>query len=95
MDCFKTHIFPNACGRKNRISEKRDGEYQVYKKYYENDNEGQVKVPSLIEGISNNDGKEELKILFNISEGRDNVFYTVKPTSLIQFLINPFIKKGV
>jgi len=68
---------------------KRDGEYQVYKKYYENDNEGQVKVPSLIEGISNNDGKEELKILFNISEGRDNVFYTVKPTSLIQFLINP------
>jgi len=63
---------------------KRDGSYQVCKKYYENDNEGKVKVPSLIESFPNTEGKLELKKLFNIKEGRDNVFYTVKPVNLIK-----------
>ncbi|HOC22266.1 MAG TPA: site-specific DNA-methyltransferase, partial [Anaerolineae bacterium] len=71
--------------------QKRNGEYQVYKKYYERDDEGRVKVPSFIEGISNNDAKQELKELFGITEGRDNVFYTVKPTTLIKYLFRPFI----
>ncbi len=68
---------------------KRDGEYQVYKKYYENDSEGKVKVPSLIDSFPNTEAKSELKAMFDIKEGRDNVFYTVKPTRLIKYLLRP------
>jgi adenine specific DNA methylase Mod len=70
------------------FKKKRDGNYQVYMKYYERDRGGKVKVPSIIDFTSNNDAKVELKELFGIEEGRDNVFYTVKPTKLINFLIN-------
>ena len=68
---------------------KRDGNYQLYKKYYEHDGEGAVKVPSLIEKYPNSEAKAELKNLFDVKEGRDNVFYTVKPKNLIKFLLQP------
>lgn len=69
---------------------KRDGCYQVYKKYYEKDGEGKVKVPSLIENFPNTEAKYELKNLFDIKEGRDNIFYTVKPKELIKYIIKPY-----
>jgi adenine-specific DNA-methyltransferase len=69
---------------------KRNGEYQIYKKYYENDNGGMVKVPSLILEFPNTEAKAELKDIFNIEEGRDNIFYTVKPVNLIKYLLRPF-----
>lgn len=68
---------------------KRNGDYQIYKKYYENDGEGKIKVPSLILEFPNTEAKAELKELFNIEEGRDNVFYTVKPVNLIKYLLKP------
>jgi adenine-specific DNA-methyltransferase len=71
--------------------QKRNGEWQVYKKYYELDGEGKVKPPSLIEKFPNTEAKKELKDLFNIIEGRDNVFYTVKPVNLLNFLLEPII----
>ena len=73
---------------------KRNGEYQIYKKYYEKDADGKVKVPSLINEFPNTEGKYELKELFDIKEGRDNVFYTVKPVNLIKYLIKPYIENG-
>lgn len=69
---------------------KRDGNYQIYRKYYEKDGDGTVKPPSLIEKFPNTEGKSDLKSLFNIKEGRDNVFYTVKPLSLIKYLLAPY-----
>ena len=72
------------------IKKLNNGNYQVYKKYYENDGEGMVKVPSIIDGIYNTEAKIELKELFEIEEGRDNVFYTVKPTNLLKYLLRPF-----
>lgn len=71
---------------------KRDGTYQVYRKYYEKDGGGTIKPPSLIDKYPNTEAKFELKILFNVQEGRDNVFYTVKPTNLIKHLFEPFLK---
>lgn len=71
------------------IKKLNNGNYQIYKKYYENDGEGMVKVPSIIDDIYNTEGKIELKQLFEIDEGRDNVFYTVKPKKLIQYLLRP------
>jgi len=73
---------------------KRNGKFQVYKKYYEFDSLGKVKPPSLIEKFPNTEAKSELKKIFNVIEGRDNVFYTVKPTSLIKFLMKPFLHKN-
>ncbi|NCB39385.1 MAG: site-specific DNA-methyltransferase [Erysipelotrichia bacterium] len=67
---------------------KQDGSYQIYKKYYEKDSGGTVKPPSLIEKFPNTEGKFELKSLFNIKEGRDNIFYTVKPVNLLSHLFD-------
>lgn len=72
--------------------QKKNGEYQVYKKYYEKDNEGKVKPESLILKFPNNDAKVELKDLFEIKEGRDNLFYTVKPKELIKYLISQIVE---
>ncbi|HJX51052.1 MAG TPA: site-specific DNA-methyltransferase, partial [Candidatus Nanoarchaeia archaeon] len=72
---------------------KKNGEYQVYKKYYENDDEGKIKIPSIIDHTNNNEAKLELKQLFNVKEGRDNVFYTVKPVALISHLIKPLMSR--
>ena len=69
------------------FKKKRNEKYQVYMKYYEKDKSGKVKVPSIIDFTFNNEAKVELKNIFNVSEGRDNVFYTVKPLKLIKFLI--------
>jgi len=78
--------------QENRVvwRKKRDGAYQIYKKYYEKDGDGVVKPPSLIEKYPNNEAKVELKELFDITEGRDNVFYTVKPTGLLNYLFEPY-----
>ncbi|MDD5063359.1 MAG: site-specific DNA-methyltransferase [Phycisphaerae bacterium] len=73
---------------------KMNGEYQVYKKYYERDDEGKVKVPSLIDKFPNTEAKIELKDLFHIIEGRDNIFYTVKPVNLIKYLIMPILQEN-
>ena len=70
------------------FKKKKDGHYQVYKKYYEKDNEGKVKPESLILKFPNNDAKIELKDLFDVKEGRDNLFYTVKPKELVKYLIS-------
>lgn len=72
---------------------KRDGSYQIYRKYYEKDGDGTVKPPSLIDKYPNTEAKAELKKLFDIKEGRDNVFYTVKPVNLIKHLIAPYDTK--
>lgn len=72
------------------IKQKNNGEYQVYKKFYELDGEGQVKIPSLIDFTSNNDAKEELKKLFNIIQTRDLPFSTPKPTKLLGFFVENF-----
>jgi site-specific DNA-methyltransferase (adenine-specific)/adenine-specific DNA-methyltransferase len=73
---------------------RKDGTYQICKKYYETDGEGKVKVPSLIEKFPNTEGKFELKRIFGIKEGRDNVFYTVKPLNLIKYLIRPYLNRN-
>ncbi len=69
------------------FKKKQNGEYQVYKKYYEFDNDGKIKFDSIIDNTSNNDAKSEIKKLFNIKEGRDVPFYTVKPVKLIHDLV--------
>ena len=68
---------------------KRDGSYQVYKKYYELDNEGMIKLPSIIDHTNNNEAKLELKHIFGVKEGRENVFYTVKPVALMTHIVRP------
>jgi len=72
------------------IRKKQDGQYQVYKKYYEKDGEGRVKIPSFLEISSNNDAKEELKGIFDIKQTRDLPFDTPKPLKLISFFVENF-----
>lgn len=72
------------------IRKKQDGQYQVYKKYYEKDGEGRVKIPSFLEISSNNDAKEELKRIFDIKQTRDLPFDTPKPLKLISFFVENF-----
>jgi adenine-specific DNA-methyltransferase len=67
----------------------REGKYQVYRKFYENDGDGKVKVPSLIDDVANANGKLEIKDLFNVAEGRDIPFDNPKPIDLIRYLITP------
>lgn len=74
------------------IKKKNDGNYQVYKKFYEKDSGGKVKIPSFIEISNNNEAKEELKKLFNIVQTRDLPFQTPKPTTLLKFFIKNFSK---
>ena len=74
------------------FKQKRDGEYNVYRKYYEKDNDGRVKVPTLIDDVSNADGKVEIKNLFDVSEGRDIPFDNPKPTGLLKYLIKPLLE---
>lgn len=67
----------------------RDGQFQVYRKFYERDGEGKVMVPSLIEDVANANGKLELKSLFDVAEGRDIPFENPKPVGLLNYLIRP------
>jgi len=69
------------------FKQKRDGTWQVYRKYYEFDAEGRVKVPSILDVSSYNEGKEDYKRFFFTAEGRDIPIYTIKPVALITFLI--------
>jgi len=69
----------------------RSGEYQVYRKFYEYDGEGKVKVPSLIDDVSNANGKLEIKELFGVAEGRDIPFENPKPIGLIEYLLKPVV----
>lgn len=75
------------------FKEKRDGSYNIYRKYYEKDQGGNVKVPSLIDDVYNADGKVEIKELFEVSEGRDIPFDNPKPTGLIKHLLKPLLSK--
>ncbi|MFN0139346.1 MAG: site-specific DNA-methyltransferase [Pyrinomonadaceae bacterium] len=72
----------------------KDGNYTVYRKFYEFDNDGNVKIPSIIDDVANADGKVELKDLFKIKEGRDIPFDNPKPTKLIKHLIKPSTEPG-
>ena len=72
--------------------QKRDGEYNIYRKYYERDGEGKVKVPTIIEDVANADAKVEIKNLFNVGEGREIPFENPKPTKLIKYFIKPSTK---
>lgn len=71
------------------FKEKRDGAYNIYRKYYEKDNGGNVKVPSLIDDVSNADGKSEIKDIFGVNEGREIPFDNPKPIGLLTHLIKP------
>ena len=67
--------------------------YPVYKKFYEKDGGGNIKIPSFIEVSNNNEAKEELKELFGIYQTRDLPFQTPKPVKLLELFILNFTKK--
>lgn len=69
------------------FKKKKDGNWQVYRKYYEHDGEGMIKIPSILNISSNNEGKEDFKRLFFVSEGREIPIYTIKPVALLSFLV--------
>lgn len=67
----------------------KTGSYNVYKKFYENDKGGTVFPDSIIYDLAyNQNGKEEIKKIFNVKEGRDVPFSNSKPKELIEHLIN-------
>lgn len=65
--------------------------YPVYKKFYEKDGGGNVKIPSFIEESNNNEAKEELKNLFGIVQTRDLPFQTPKPVKLLNLFVENFM----
>ncbi|WP_231173167.1 site-specific DNA-methyltransferase [Helicobacter pylori] len=66
----------------------KNGSYNVYKKFYEKDNNSQVLTESIIYDLAyNQQGKEELKKLFNINEGRETIFNNPKPEALISRIL--------
>ncbi|MBO6288763.1 MAG: site-specific DNA-methyltransferase [Alphaproteobacteria bacterium] len=69
-----------------------NSKYPVYKKFYEKDGGGNIKIPSFIEVSNNNEAKEELKSLFNIVQTRDLPFQTPKPTKLLSLFIENLTK---
>lgn len=75
------------------FKDSKKSKYPVYKKFYEKDDGGNVKIPSFIEISNNNEAKEELKELFGIVQTRDLPFQTPKPTKLLKFLIDNFTDK--
>jgi adenine-specific DNA-methyltransferase len=67
----------------------KNGKYNIYKKFYENDRAGEVLPESIFYDLAyNQNGKEEIKNIFRISEGREVVFENAKPTKLIKYLIH-------
>jgi len=67
----------------------KDGKYNVYKKFYEKDGGGDVLPESIIYDLAyNQNGKEEIKELFEIKEGRDVPFENAKPTKLIKHFLS-------
>ncbi len=66
----------------------KDDSYNVYKKFYENDKGGTVLPESLLYDLAyNQHGKEEIKALFNIKEGREVIFENPKPSKLIKYFL--------
>ena len=66
----------------------RSGNYNVYKKFYEFDNGDAVLPESIIYDLAyNQNGKEEIKRLFGVKEGRDVPFENAKPVDLLKHLI--------
>ena len=66
----------------------KNGKYNVYKKFYEKDQLGKILPESIIYDLAyNQNGKEEIKDIFRIKEGREVVFENAKPTKLIKYLI--------
>ena len=65
----------------------KDGKYNVYKKFYENDLDGVLQESIIYDLAYNADAKIELKKIFNIVEGRDTVFPNPKPTKLIKRIL--------
>lgn len=76
------------------FKQKRDGTYSVNKKYYANDGGGKVMIPTILDFVSNNDAKKELKKLFDIKQTRDLPFQTPKPTKLLKYLFGAFTEPG-
>ena len=64
----------------------KNGTYNIYKKFYENDMEGVLQESIIYDLTYNADAKLEIKKIFNISEGRNIPFDTPKPTKLIKHL---------
>ena len=73
------------------FKDKQNSKYPVYKKFYENDGGGNVKIPSFIEISSNNEAKEELKELFGIDQTRDLPFQTPKPVKLLKLFVDNLV----
>jgi len=66
----------------------KSGKYNVYKKFYERDFKGEILPDSIIYALAyNQNGKEEIKDIFNVTEGREVPFENAKPSKLIKFLI--------
>lgn len=72
------------------FKDSKTSKWPVYKKFYENDGGGNIKIPSFIEVSNNNEAKEELKKLFGIVQTRDLPFQTPKPTKLLELFIENF-----
>ncbi|MEI8343721.1 MAG: site-specific DNA-methyltransferase [Candidatus Moraniibacteriota bacterium] len=67
----------------------KNGKYNIYKKFYEKDGDGLVHPESIFYDLAyNQNGKEELKDIFNIKEGREIPFENPKPTKLINYLLS-------
>ncbi len=66
----------------------KNDKYNVYKKFYEKDNQDSILPDSIFYDLSyNQNGKEEIKRIFGILEGRDVPFDNAKPKDLISYLI--------
>jgi len=77
--------------REERIVFKKlkNGKYNIYKKFYENDQAGKVLPESIIYDLAyNQNGKEEIKEIFGVREGREVPFENAKPSKLIRYLIS-------
>lgn len=67
----------------------KNGKYNVYKKFYEHDRGDLIIPESIIYDLAyNQNGKEEIKTIFNIKEGREVPFENAKPSKLIKILIS-------
>lgn len=66
----------------------KNNTYNVYKKFYEKDKGGVVMPESIFYDIAfNQNGKEDIKTLFEIKEGREIPFDNPKPVKLIKYLL--------
>lgn len=85
--CAKDTYFQLLKEGRIEFKDSSSSKFPVYKKFYENDGGGNVKIPSFIEISNNNEAKEELKSLFKISQTRDLPFQTPKPVKLLELFI--------